>query len=99
MPLNWAEVIRRYGEGAVIPTAAGGRTFNIVGADDRGIRIRTPLWEDRLERSDLEQAVKLIEEGKLTRHPGEFAEEYRVLVADRRPTSAAHILKDLGFLI
>ncbi|MCX9192362.1 hypothetical protein C3Y87_13270 [Carbonactinospora thermoautotrophica] len=98
MPLDWTQVINRYGTGAVIPTAAGGRTFQIVSADEKCVRIRTPLWEDSLAREHLERAVELIEAGKLSRTTGPFVEEYRVLVAGKRPTSVAHILKDLGYL-
>jgi ssDNA-binding replication factor A large subunit len=98
MPLNWEEVKRRYGSGAKIPTVAGGKTFEVTGADDDGISIRTSLWTDTLAREDLEKAVELIEAGRLTRHPGHFAEEYRHRVADARGTSVAHILKDLGYL-
>jgi hypothetical protein len=34
----------------------------------------------------------------MTRHAGLFVEEYRTEVADVRATSAAHVLKDFGFL-
>src|SRR5207253_10634923 len=96
--LDWDTVLSRYREGARIPTAAGGRTFEIVGVDQSAVRIRSPLWDDTIERRHMEKAVELIEAGKLSREPGPFAEEYRLLVADKRPSSVAHILKDLGFL-
>jgi hypothetical protein len=98
MPLDWQEVKRRYGGGASVPTVAGGRTLQVTGATDSGIQIRTSLWKDTLAREHLEKAVRLLEEGRLSRQPGAFAEEYRHWVADARGTSAAHILKDLGFL-
>jgi hypothetical protein len=40
----------------------------------------------------------MLEAGRLTRHPGHFAEQYRTNVADVRGTSVAHVLKDLGHL-
>lgn len=98
MPLDWEEVKRRYASGAEVPTVAGGKRFEVTGADDDAIYVKTSLWKDRLEREHLEKAVRLIEEGRLTTHPGHFAEEFRSAVADVRGTSVAHILKDLGHL-
>jgi hypothetical protein len=98
MPLDWNEVKRRYGSGFLVPTVAGGKTLEVTAADEERIYIKTPLWKDELQRTHLEKAVSLIEDGHLTRHPGHFAEEYRHTVADVRGSSVAHILKDLGFL-
>ncbi len=98
MPLDWNEVKRRYGSGFLVPTVAGGKTLEVTAADEERIYIRTPLWKDELQRTHLETAVSLIEDGRLTRHPGHFAEEYRHTVADVRGSCVAHILKDLGFL-
>jgi hypothetical protein len=66
--------------------------------DDNNIYIRHRLWSDALAREHLEKAARLIEEGRITRHAGLFAEDYRAEVADVRATSAAHVLKHLGFL-
>jgi hypothetical protein len=98
MPLDWAQVKDRYGAGARIPTVAGGKTLEITGADDEFVYIRNPLWRDALARVHLTKAVDLIEAGRLSRHAGLFVEEYRTEVADVRATSAAHVLKDFGFL-
>jgi hypothetical protein len=98
VPLDWAEVRRRYGSGARIPTVAGGKELTITGVDDDYVYIRHPLWSDALARKHLEKAAELIELGRMTRHTGLFAEEYRVEVADVRATSVAHVLKHLGFL-
>ncbi len=98
MPLDWAQVMSRYADGAKIPTVAGGKTLEITGADEGGVHIRNPLWRDTLAREHLEQAAALIEADAMSRHAGLFVEEYRALVADVRATSAAHVLKDLGFL-
>lgn len=98
MPLDWDEVQRRYAAGAEVPTVAGGKTLRVTGADEHAVHIRTSLWSDSLAREHLEKAVRLIEAGRLTRHPGHFAEEFRHSVADVRGSSVAHILKDLGHL-
>lgn len=98
MPLDWSEVQRRYGAGALIPTVAGGKMLEIMSVDNDKIYIRHRLWTDALSREHLEKAAELIEQGRINRHAGLFAEEYRIEVADVRATSAAHVLKHLGFL-
>lgn len=99
MPLDWDEVMRRYGAGARVPTVAGGKILEVTGADDRAIHIRGgSLWKAALAREHLERAVELIERGELSRSPVAFVEEYHARVAPVRGTSAAHILKDLGFI-
>lgn len=98
VPLDWAEVTARYDGGVSIPTVAGGKTLQITGVDDAGVHIRHSLWRDTLAREHLSKAVELIENDGMSRHAGLFVEEYRALVADVRATSAAHVLKDLGFL-
>jgi hypothetical protein len=98
VPLNWDEVLDRYAEGARIPTVAGGKTLEITGADATSVHIQHALWRDTLPREHLERAVALIEADRMTRHAGLFVEDYRALVADARATSAAHVLKDLGYL-
>jgi hypothetical protein len=98
VPLDWDEVLDRYAEGMRIPTVAGGKTLEITGADATGVHIRHALWKDTVAREHLERAVALIEDDRMTRHAGLFVEDYRALVADARATSAAHLLKDLGFL-
>ena len=98
MPLVWSEVMTRYAGGTGIPTVAGGKTLEISGVDESGVHIRHSLWRDTLAREHLEKAAGLIETDAMSRHAGLFVEEYRALVADVRATSAAHVLKDLGFL-
>lgn len=98
MPLDWARVTARYDGGRRIPTVAGGKTLEITGVDDAGVHIRHSLWRDTLARGHLERAADLIESDAMSRHAGLFVEEYRAMVADVRATSAAHVLKDLGFL-
>lgn len=98
MPLDWAVVEKRYEGGVRIPTVAGRKTLEITGVDANGVHIRNALWRDSLARAHLEKAVDLVESDQMSRHAGLFVEEYRTLVADVRATSAAHVLKDLGFL-
>ncbi len=98
MPLDWTEVKRKYGKGAEVPTVAGGKSLTVTGCDDKAIYIENPLWKAQLSRKNLEKGVELIEEGVIDKNPGLFVEDYRVYVTDERSTSAAHILRDLGFL-
>ena len=98
MPLDWSQVKKRYGNGAEVPTVAGGKTLTVTGCDDEAIYIENPLWKAKLSRKNLEKGVQLIEEGVIDRKPGWFVDDYRIYVTDERSTSAAHILSDLGFL-
>jgi hypothetical protein len=98
MPLDWSMVEKKYRKGMQVPTVAGKKTLEVVGADKDGIHIRNPLWDATIRRKDLEKGVSLIEEGVISRDPGFFVEDYRVYVTDDRATSVAHILHDLGFL-
>ena len=98
MPLNWTVVKKKYGKGANVPTVAGNKTLTVTGVDEEAIHIANPLWQAKLSRENLEKGVALIEEGVISKDPGLFVEDYRVYVTDERATSAAHILRDLGFL-
>ena len=98
MPLDWSVVKKKYGNGAEVPTVAGGKNLTVTGADDEAIYIENPLWKAKLSRVNLEKGVQLIEEGVIDRNPGFFVEDYRIYVTDERSTSAAHILSDLGYL-
>jgi len=99
MPLEWDEVKRRYAGGTLVPTVAGGKTLEVTGVDDAGIHIRGGrLWTATLEREHLEQAARLVEEGRLSRLPVSFVEGYHELVAPERGTAVAHILNDFGYI-
>ena len=98
MPLDWPAVIERYGNGAKVPTVAGGKFLQVAKADEEAIYIESPIWQARLDRTNLEKGVQLIEEGMISRDPGLFVEDYMLYVANQRATSVAHILRDLGFL-
>jgi len=98
VPLDWADVVRRYEQGAEIPTVAGGKTVKVVRADERCIFVRGPLFQATLSRENLEHAIRLIEDGVVSRDPRFFVDDYKILVADERATTVAHVLMDLGFL-
>ena len=99
VPLDWEDVRRRYAAGARVPTVAGGKALDVTGVDDEGIHIRGgSLWTDVIPRRDLERAAELLERGELSRRPVAFVEEYHETIAATRGTSAAHILKDLGYI-
>lgn len=98
MPLDWAKVIERYGDGADVESIPGASTIKVTGADEERIYVSHRLWKDSLSRENIEKAVGLIEEGKMSKETGDMVAQYRQRVADERPTTAAVILKDLGYL-
>lgn len=98
MSLDWDNVKRRYENGAEIQPIPGSSTLSVTGADDDKIYVKHRLWTDSLSRGNLEKAVGFLESGKMTRSTGDFIDQYRTFVADERPTTAATVLKDLGFL-
>jgi hypothetical protein len=98
MALDWDLVVKRYKDGAQVAPIPGASTLSVTGADDQKVYVKHRLWKDSLSRANLEKAVRLLEEGKMTRKAGDFVDQYRTFVADERPTTAATILKDLGYL-
>jgi hypothetical protein len=76
VPLDWADVVKRYRDGAELPSMPV--TCSV--------------------RAHLEKAVDLLEAGRMTRNYGDVIDHYRTYIADERPTTAATVLKDLGFL-
>lgn len=85
----------RYGSGAEIPGAA---SVVVTGADEEYIYVKHRLWEDRFSRKHMERAVSLLAAGKMSRQKSSFIEQYRLFASEERPTTAAWIMKDLGFL-
>jgi hypothetical protein len=79
------------------PCPARGRCRS-PGADDDYIYVSHRLWKDKLTRAYLEKAMTLIDEGRMTRNYGDVVDHYRTYIADERPTTAATVLKDLGYL-
>lgn len=98
MPLDWSTVKSRYEQGAEIEPIPGASTLAVTGADDEKVYVKHRLWKDSLSRRNLEKAVLLLEEGRMTRRSGDFIDQYRTYVEDERPTTAATVLKDLGYL-
>lgn len=98
MSLDWAQVIERYKDGAEIEPIPGASTLAVTGADEEKIYVKHRLWKDSLSRHNLEKAVGLLEEGRMTKKSGDFIDQYRTYVEDERPTTAATVLKDLGYL-
>ena len=98
MPMDWESVVQRFKNGAVLESIPGASTLAVTGADDEKIYVTHRLWKATLSRQNLEKAVMLLEEGKMTRKSGDFIDEYRTFVADERPTTAATVLKNLGYL-
>lgn len=98
MALDWDFVRSRYADGAELPSLPGAATLSVTGADDDYVYVKHRLWQDRLSRKYLERAVQLLEEGKMVRASGDFIDQYRTFVADERPTTAATVLKDLGYV-
>ncbi len=99
MPLNWKNVVEKYGEGCEVPTIRGGKTVSITHVDSDAIHIKKgTIWKATLQRTNLEKGVELIETGVISRDPGLFVEDYMIYVAHERASSVAHILRDLGFL-
>lgn len=98
MPLDWSTVVERYANGADVEPIPGASTLKVTGADDDYIYVKHRLWSDKLSRPNLEKAIQLLDDGKMTKKSGDFIDQYRTFVADERPTTAATVLKDLGFL-
>lgn len=98
MATAWADIVARYQNGAELPSMPGARTLKVTGADDEYIYVAHRLWQDKITRAYLEKAMTLLDEGKMTRNYGDVVDYYRTYIADERPTTAATILKDLGYV-
>lgn len=98
MALNWNTVMERYKDGAEVAPIPGASTLAVTGADETKVYVKHRLWKDSLSRANLEKAVALLEQGKMTKKSGDFVDQYRTFIADERPTTAATVLKDLGYL-
>jgi hypothetical protein len=98
VPLDWEALKQRYANGASIEPIPGASTLAVTGVDDEAVHVKHRLWSDSLSRANLEKAVSLLDEGKMTKSSGDFIDQYRTFIADERPTTAATVLKDLGYL-
>lgn len=98
MAIAWSEIVERYSGGAQLPSMPGARTLQVTGADDEYIYVTHRLWSDKLTRAYLEKAMVLLDEGRMTRDYASVIDHYRTFIADERPTTAATVLKDLGYV-
>lgn len=98
MAVAWSEIVERYKDGAQLPSMPGARTLQVTGADDEYIYVTHRLWSDKLTRAYLEKAMSLLDDGKMTRDYASVIDHYRTFIADERPTTAATVLKDLGYV-
>ena len=99
MPLDWSMVSRTIrGRRGGPDRSPAGSSCTWLGPTRRrstsSRRYGARCWSE----SNLEKGVELIEEGTISRDPGLFVEDYMLYVANKRATSVAHILRDLGFL-
>lgn len=98
MPLNWEEVVNRY-QPEEEPTPVPGAPQTVVTAvDEERMYVSHRLWKDTLSRQNLENAVELLEQGRMPKDAEDAISKYRAHVADERPTLATKVLKDLGYL-
>lgn len=98
MPLDWSYVLERYSDGADVAFLPGGSPVSVSGADEEKIYISHRLWKASLSRANLERGIDLVDKGEISKNALDFINEYRSAVADERPTTAATVLKDLGYL-
>ncbi len=91
-------MVDRYQNGAEVEPVPGASRVKVTGADEERIYIAHRLWKDSLSRQNLEKAVELLEQNKMPKDVEDLIGPYRMYVADERPTMAAVILKDLGYL-
>jgi hypothetical protein len=98
MPLDWNTVVERFKNGEELESIPGASTLKVTGADDQKIYVSHRLWKATLSRENLEKAVVLLEQGKMTKKSGDFIDQYRTFIADEKPTTAATVLKNLGYL-
>ncbi|AWK76128.1 hypothetical protein CBI38_31905 (plasmid) [Rhodococcus oxybenzonivorans] len=98
MTLDWDNVLEKYRDGAEIDSLPGAATLSVSGADEEKIYVKHRLWKDSLSRTNLERAIEMVSAGTMTRIAADFIDQYRTIIADERPTTAATVLKDLGYL-
>lgn len=96
--LDWDYVLSRYRDGAEVDSLPGGAKIRVSGADESHIHVKHTLWQASLQRSNLERGISMVASGQIPREASRFIDQYRTLVADERPTVAATVLKDLGYL-
>ncbi|MGD0185535.1 MAG: hypothetical protein ABSC25_09820 [Roseiarcus sp.] len=97
-PLNWEQVKERYPTGTMVNHITGSRQFEILRVTDDGVYFKWGVVrEGVVSRSNLERAVELLIQGVMLPDPSSLTSDYRTLVSDEKPTTAAALLKDLGY--
>lgn len=96
--LDWQVVKERYRGGTLVPTLVGSTTFEVTEVTEVAIHFKWRLVEGTIKRRDLERIVELIEQGVVRPDKLTLTSDYRTLVTDERPTTAAALLQDLGYI-
>jgi hypothetical protein len=106
-PLDWELVRERYADRPSLASLGGSSRVQVVDVDDERICLRQRLWRDCVSRADLDGALGLLREGRLTGTPMAVAEGLRRYYASgprvetgctRGPNLVAVVLADLGYL-
>jgi hypothetical protein len=97
-PLNWEAVRARYEADPVLHGIGTERPLTVSRVEDERLYVSTSMWSKTVEREHLETAVRLMDDGALTRRVGDFVEQYGKQVTKERRSLAARVLQDLGHL-
>jgi hypothetical protein len=98
MPLDWEEVRRRYEADPALHGIGTERALTVARVEPDRLHVRSSMWTKTLEREHLQTAVRLMDDGELTRRVGDFVEQYGRQVTKERRSLAARVLQDLGHL-
>lgn len=98
MALNWEAVRERYEADPVLHGIGTERALSVSRVEDERLHVSTSMWTKTVEREHLEAAVRLMDDGALTRRVGDFVEQYGKQVTKERRSLAARVLQDLGYL-
>lgn len=96
--LDWQVVKEKYRSGTQVPTLVGSTTFEVTEVTEVAIHFKWRLVEGTIKRRDLERIVELIDQGVVRPDKVTLTSDYRTLVTDERPTTAAALLQDLGYI-
>ena len=97
-PLDWEAVRARYDGDPVLRETGTARALTVSRVEEERLYVSTSMWTKTVEREHLEAAVRLMDDGALTRRVGDFVEQYGRQVTKERRSLAARVLQDLGYL-
>ena len=106
-PLDWQHVRTRYSGRPSLASLGGSSRVQVVDVDEERNCQSQRLWRDCNSREDLDAALDLLRDGRLSASPMAFAEGLRRYYASgprvetgctRGPNLAAVVLTDLGYL-